>query len=44
MSVLFDDRDLELRTLRDELAAQEATVREARRLTDNVRYLWALCH
>jgi hypothetical protein len=32
-----DERDLELRTLREELAAQEATLREARRLIDNVR-------
>jgi hypothetical protein len=33
----LDDRDLELRNLREELAAQEATIRKAQRLTDNIR-------
>ena len=32
-----DGRDVELRNLRDELAAQEDAVREARRLKDHVR-------
>ena len=34
-----DSRDLELRNLRDELAAQEDAVREARRLKDHVRWV-----
>ncbi len=34
-----DGRDAELRNLREELAAQEEAVREARRLKDHVRWV-----
>ena len=37
LSRTADGRDAELRNLRDELAAQEEAVREARRLKDHVR-------
>ena len=39
-----DSRDIELRNLREELAAQEDAVREARRLKDHVRWVWMNLH